>query len=121
MSDTGQSRGDRRGTVIGSLLIVLSLLVGLWVFMTFPLSWTHTEGGMTFTGECYTSGGVAWSPEAPSDPNGRSQAADYCSTWPPVVNILSVVIAVGGTALGAYVLTRGTRTDEPTGELAEAV
>ncbi len=121
MSETEQSYGERNGAVIGSVVIVLSLVVGLWIFLALPMPWTHTEAGMTFTGECYTGGGVAWSPEPPSDANGRSLAADYCSTWSATVNVISVVTAVGGTALGTYVLTRRTRTAEPAAEMAEAV
>ena len=111
-------------TVAGWSVIVLSLLLGLWIFTTFPLSWTHTDisdaGTTTYTGACSGPGAVDWSPEQPPDPSGIDQAEAYCSDWSGVVTLVSVIVAAVGTILGAWLISRrpsaGAGDDELLGE-----
>lgn len=104
-------------SVAGWSVIVVSLLAGLWIFATFPLSWTHTDisdtGTTTHTGACSGPGAVTWTPNTPSDPSGIQQAESYCSTWSGAVVLIAAVVAVAGCAIGAWLVTRRTRSGDP--------
>lgn len=117
MSEHDQA-GSSGSTAAGWFVMALGLALGLWIFATFPMSWTHTDvsdaGSTEFTGTCAGPGAVDWTPQAPSDPNGLQQASDYCQTWSPVVVLVASLVVIIGVVAGAALIARrpGTKVDD---------
>lgn len=108
---------SRSRSVTGWSLIVGSILVGLLVFLVFPMpqEYSTVVGGekLVYTTECTVSGNVLWDPEPAFNPDHVAQAEDYCEVTATPVLVISLLIPLLGALAGAYVLTRTPSDEEP--------